>query len=143
EQRRRRNPDIENLGAACEQAFQKRAMNAVAAQTAIAAEANRAPAVPDQISAERTAQQLYFWIQQFLVRNAANIVFAKNTGCQHKKLEQFLPPHHEALQIFAIEVIAETDFIAQRDGALLGYFNRRDDNVALPITHAGRYVARQ
>ena len=109
---------------------------------AIAAETDRAPAVADQVSAERAAQQLYIWIEQLLVRNAADIVFAKNTGCQHKKLEQFLPPHHEALQIFAIEVIAETDFVTQSDGALLGYFDRRDDNVALPITLAGRNVAR-
>ena len=48
EQRRGHDPDIEHVGAAREQSLQKRGMNTAAAQAAIAAQANRTSAMPDQ-----------------------------------------------------------------------------------------------
>ena len=94
EQRGRPNSDVQHISPAGKQTFQKRIVNPATAQPAIAAQADRAPAVANQIRAERAPQQLDIGIQQLFIGNAANIVLAENTRFQHKNLEQLLPPHY-------------------------------------------------
>ena len=58
-------------------------MQAITAKPAIATEVYASAAMPYQIGPQTSAQLLDVWIEQFLIRNATDVVLAENPRLQH------------------------------------------------------------
>ena len=84
EHRSGRRADVDYLATRCDQAFEQSVVKLVRTEAAIAAEIYFAARMANQISPQSQAELLNTGTGQIRIRNAANIVFAEDSGLQHK-----------------------------------------------------------
>ena len=63
-------------------------MNALAAESAVAAKADQASALANQVGGQRSTNEFYLRVEQFLVSDSANVILAENSRIEHSKYSE-------------------------------------------------------